>query len=309
LDVCYQKNELEFEYLKIENSAKGFQKLQKIAGLNFHFVMEATGVYHLNFVFFLRDKLADFSIVNALQIKRYIQMQLERNKSDKKDARYICQYGIDRKPKLSELPDNEYFICKTLNNSIEAITDEITSFTNKIHSLSRVPIKYNYVVDAYEKIIKTLQKELKKLSAELEAQLKNWQPNLVEIVGSVMSIGKRATAEVIVFTQGFKNMDNYRQLISYTGLSPKEYSSGSSIRGKAKICKNGGGRLRNILYMCALNAKENNKACKALYDRLVEAGKNKKVALIAVCAKLLKQIHAVVRKQEKFDNNYLSNIA
>jgi transposase len=66
--------------------------------------------------------------------------------------------------------------------------------------------------------------------------------------------------------------------------------------------------------MCALNrsdgpCKENNKACKALYDRLVEAGKNKKVALIAVCAKLLKQIHAVVKKQEKFDNNYLSNIA
>lgn len=306
LDICYQKNETEFESFRAENSTRGFQKILKTVGKNYHFVMEATGVYHLNFVFFLRENGADFSIINALQIKRYIQMQLERNKTDKKDARYICQYGIDRKPKLSEIPENEYFICKTLNNSIEAITNEITSFNNKLHSLGRMPVKSKSVIKTYESIIEKLKKEQKNLELELDKNLKEWQPNLVEIISSVVSIGKRATAELIVFTQAFKNMDNYRQLISFAGLSPKEFSSGSSIRGKTKICKQGGGRLRHILYMCALNAKENNKACKALYDRLVEAGKNKKVALIAVCNKLLKQTFAVVNKQEKFNNNFMN---
>jgi transposase len=307
LDICYQKSATDFEYLKIENNLNGFQKLLKKCGSTYQFVMEATGVYHLNLIFFLHENELDFSVLNALQIKRYIQMHLERNKSDKKDARYICNYGIDRRPELSELADKEYYRCKSLNNSIETITNEITMFSNKLHSQNRVPVACKAVETSYLAIIENLKKELKNIESELNKCLNEWQGKLVERVSSVVGIGKRATAEVIVYTQAFKNMTNYRQLICFSGLNPKEYSSGSSIRGKAKICKQGGGRLRHILYMCALNAKTNNKACKALYDRLVEAGKNKKIALIAVCNKLLKQIYGVVKNQTIFNNNYSIN--
>jgi transposase len=62
-----------------------------------------------------------------------------------------------------------------------------------------------------------------------------------------------------------------------------------------RISKIGGKQLRHILYMAALSAKNANAACKALYDRLVEKGKNKKLAIIAVCNKLLKQVFAVVK--------------
>lgn len=67
----------------------------------------------------------------------------------------------------------------------------------------------------------------------------------------------------------------YRQLISYAGLSSTEYRSGSSIRGRARICKQGGKQLRHILYMCALNANKTNAQCRILFDRLIEKGKNK----------------------------------
>ena len=70
--------------------------------------MEATGVYHVSLMFFLYEHHCTYSIVNALQIKRYIQMQLERNKSDKKDAKRICEYGIERKPVASQMPDGLY---------------------------------------------------------------------------------------------------------------------------------------------------------------------------------------------------------
>jgi transposase len=56
------------------------------------------------------------------------------------------------------------------------------------------------------------------------------------------------------------------------------------------ISKIGGKQLRHILYMAALNAKKTNGACRALYNRPVEKGKNKKLALIAVRNKLLKQV-------------------
>ena len=126
---------------------------------------------------------------------------------------------------------------------------------------------------------------------------------------SVKGIGKRAASELIVYTKGFEGMDDYRQLISYAGLSPVEYSSGSSIRGRVRICKQGGKQLRNILYMCALNAKSTNRVCRELYDRLVEKGKNKKAAIIAVCNKLLKLVFGCVKNKTLFDDNYLQNIA
>ena len=94
-----------------------------------------------------------------------------------------------------------------------------------------------------------------------------------------------------------------------TGLSPKEYSSGSSIRGKVRICKQGGSLLRHTLYICALNAKETNGACKELFDRLVAKGKNKKLAVIAVANKLLKQVFGVIKNDCMFDRNYYKKVA
>ena len=126
---------------------------------------------------------------------------------------------------------------------------------------------------------------------------------------AIVCIGKRATAILVVCTQGFKHTTSYQQLISYAGLSPKEYSSGSSIRGRVRICKQGGSLLRHTLYMCALNAKKTNGACRELFDRLVEKGKNKKLAIIAVANNLLKQVFGVVKNKCLFDRNYYKKIA
>lgn len=307
LDACFQTSANALQHCKVTSDAKGYRQLLKLTGNTYHFVMEATGVYHISFMFFLHEHDCAYSVVNALQIKRFIQMHLERNKTDKKDARRICEYGIERKPVVSVMPDRLYFECKTLNNAIKKITTEITAFTNQVHSLGKLPVASAAVIKTYNKLIKELQLQQQHLDKELQKKLLEWQPDLVKKVGSVMSIGKRATAELIIYTQGFKGMKNYRQLISYAGLSPREFSSGSSIKAKARICKQGGKTLRNILYMCSLSAIKTNQACKQLYERLVAKGKNKKLALIAVCNKLLKQVFAIVTNNTLFNNNYLKN--
>ena len=180
-------------------------------------------------------------------------------------------------------------------------------FTNQVHSLKKLPVASPFVIKTYTKLIKELKLQQQLLQKELEKKLLEWQPELVKKVSSVMAIGKRATAELIIYTQGFKDMRTYKQLISYTGLSPREYSSGSSIKAKARICKQGGKTLRNILYMCSLSAIKTNHGCKQLYERLVTKGKNKKLALIALCNKLLKQVFAVVHNQTMFINSYAKN--
>lgn len=305
IDVCIQKEDNTFDSLTYSNDKIGFKALLQVANKSHHFVMESTGIYHMALCFYLHEKKCHYSVVNALKIKRYIQMNLERNKSDKKDAKYICMYGIDQQPEQYQMPDSLYFECRTLNNGILTHTQEITSLTNKIHSLKKLNIDSKSVQKGYEEGIRLFQKLKEKLEQELVDKLNEWQPNLVKLVSSVTGIGKRATSLLIVSTQGFKTTETYQQLISYAGLSPKEYSSGSSIRGKVRICKMGGRQLRNTLYMCALNAMKTNPACKALYDRLVAKGKNKKLAIIAVCNKLLKQVFGVVKSGILFDKNYL----
>jgi transposase len=309
LDVCYQQTDGTVQWCKCENNAGGFKKIWDLTGKTHHFVMESTGVYQLPLCFFLEGKKAAYSVVNALQIKRYIQMKLERNKTDKKDAFHICMYGVEHQPECFQMPDQLYFECKALNNAIETLTAEITSFKNKLHALSKLSIDSKVIVSGYKKILKDMQAELKKFETELYRKLEAWQPELVKQVRSVTGIGKRATAILIVCTQGFKHTKTYQQLISYAGLSPKEYSSGSSIRGKVRICKQGNSLLRHTLYMCALNAKATNGACKELFDRLVAKGKNKKLAILAVANKLLKQVFGVVKNACLFDKNYYLKIA
>lgn len=260
-------------------------------------------------LFFSRRQKSTVQCTQCTPGKALYANEAGRNKTDKKDAYHICMYGIEHNLSIYQMPNRLYFECRALNNAIETITKEITSFKNKLHALSRLDIDTKVIWAAYQKMLKDLQAELKKLEAELYRKLEAWQPVLVKQVRSVVGIGKRATAILVVSTQAFAHTETYQQLISYAGLSPKEYSSGSSIRGRVRICKQGGSLLRHTLYMCALNAKATNAACKALFDRLVAKGKNKKLALIAVANKLLKQVFGVVKNGTLFNRNYYKNLA
>lgn len=306
LDVCYQNNLGELFHLQVGNNNQGFAKMLEHTGVGYHFVMEATGVYYIRLAFYLHSKDCKLSVVNALSIKRYIQMHLERNKSDKKDAAWICRYAIEQRPLFWEMPDSAYFECKQLYNTIREYIEQIKRFNNQLHSLRLLPVPSKDTIKSLEKIIVCMEKEIKMLEQKLQLLLEQWHPEQLKSVSSIKGIGKRAAAMLIVFTQGFKHTANHRQLISFAGLAPTQYSSGSSIQGKPRIYKRGGKNLRDVLYMCSMNAMKTNAACKALYERLRANGKTGKQALIAVCNKLLKQVFAVVKNNSLYQPNYCS---
>ena len=306
LDVCYQNNLGELFHLQVGNNNKGFEKILEHTGTHYHFVMEATGVYYIRLAFFLHSHGCVLSVVNALSIKRFIQMHLERNKSDKKDAAWICRYAIEQRPTAWQMPDSAYFESKQLYNTIREYSEQIKRFNNQLHSLQLLPIVSKDTIKSLQRMKVCLQKEMKGLEEKLQAVLQAWQPAQLKNVSSIKGLGKRASAMLIIFTQGFKHTYNHRQLISFAGLSPTEYSSGTSIQGKSKICKRGGKQLRDVLYMCAMNAIKTNNACKILYERLRAKGKTGKQGLIAVCNKLLKQAFAVVKNNTLYQPSYCS---
>ncbi len=158
----------------------------------------------MQLMFFLHAKAQVYTLVNALQIKRYIQMHLECNKSDKKDSKRICEYGIDRQPVSSTMPETAYFECRMLNQAIHDMTKLITKISNQVHSLKRSGIEGDMVIKSYQSVMKKLKQEQEKLSDKLEEKLKSWQPELLGQVQSVKGIGRRAASELIIYTKASK---------------------------------------------------------------------------------------------------------
>ncbi|QMU27868.1 transposase [Adhaeribacter radiodurans] len=166
---------------------------------------------------------------------------------------------------------------------------------NSLTALERQPVVSELAVKSLKQTLKMLDKQVKQIQEKLLATLENTFKREIQLLSSIPGIGKKTAGMLLLFAGSFQKIDNHRQLIAKTGLSPREYTSGTSIRGKTRITKMGGNLIRSKLYVCSFSAKKSNTACKALYERLVAKGKNGKLALIAVCNKLLKQAFAIVK--------------
>lgn len=294
-----------FGHRSIENSKKGFREFQKLVSDNAWCVMESTGSYHQLLAHHLHNNQIKLSVVNPLVIKRFIQMKLQHNKTDKSDAKMIALYAQEQ-PLEVWTPDPEYIEeCKVLNTCIALYFKQSTALKNKLHSLESKGSK-GLVLQSLKRQIKQLQKEIRLLESQTESLIKEHESEMLTNISSISGIGKKTAMMLISNTYAFKTFDNYKQVSAYFGLSPIERTSGSSIRGRSRISKKGNPAVRHHLFMCSFTACEYNPQCKALYERIVAKGKSKKLALIAVCNKLLKQSFAIAKSGIPYDPEYKS---
>jgi transposase len=147
---------------------------------------------------------------------------------------------------------------------------------------------------------------LKGLENRFQELVKKEQQQQLTHIKSMPGLGVKTALFLIVVTDGFTKFETSAQLCSYVEITATIRESGSSVKGRPRISKMGNARLRNLLFMCSFNACKFNGSCKALYERLVAKGKSKKLALLAVCNKLLKQAFAIVRSGLPYDPNYKS---
>lgn len=289
------------------NQKEGFKAFVKFVERNSCVVMEATGVYHTQLADYLYSKKVFVSVVNPLVIKRYIQMNLRRIKTDKADAEMICKYAqhhelFPYKPAAVYVKES-----RIISENIDILIKSRTMFKNRLHALKHKSAKHRSIlVDPIKKTISDLTKQIQKLEKELKNLIEENEPDLFSRLQTIPGIGKTTAMFMIVLSDGFKKFESARQFTCYIGMSPVEKRSGSSVRGRSGISKQGNPKLRNLLFMCSFNACKSNKACKELYERLVAKGKSKKLALIAVANKLLKQAFAVAKSGLIYDENFRS---
>jgi transposase len=153
---------------------------------------------------------------------------------------------------------------------------------------------------------KQLNKEVAAIESKILSLVKEDQQEQLTLLTSIPEIGLKTALFLIVVTDGFSKFETAAQLCSYVGITPTIRESGSSVRGRARISKVGNRKLRNLLFLCSFNACKHNKACKEVYERIVNKGKSKKLALIAVANKLLKQSFAIAKSGRPYDETYVS---
>ena len=295
-------------YHQFENNYKGFKQFKKALNTMSHCVMEATGYYHYKLAYYLQEEGFKVSVENPLSVKRFIQMKLSKVKTDKSDSKLICEYGKQVDLKLWQGHSKQQLECLQVIRTLDVYIKQGTMLKNKIHGEDTLGDPSLAVVRSLKRLLKHLEKEINNLEDKLLKTVKSTHQDLLTRIKTVPGIGVKTAATLIVLTDGFERFTSAKELCSYSGLTPIICQSGSSVKWRSRISKVGNKKLRNLLFMCSFSACKYNKACKALYDRIVAKGKSKKLALIAVCNKLLKQAFAIAKSGLVYDQDYRSNL-
>lgn len=294
------------KHSQFENNHKGFVKFLKLLDLNSHCVMEATGYYHYQLAHYLVENNILTSVENPLSIKRFIQMKLSRIKTDKSDAKMICMYGQERDLKSWIGYTKNQMECFQMIRLLETYTKQSTAYKNKLQAEQTLGNPSKLVVKSLTRSLKNLQKESELIENELLVLVKVDYQELLTKIESIPSIGRKTAVMLVVLTDGFTRFESAAQLCSFCGLTPVIRQSGTSINGRSRISKIGNAKLRNLLFMCSFTAFKHNKACKAIFDRITNQGKSRKLALIAVSNKLLKQAFAIAKSGVEYNENHRS---
>lgn len=290
------------------NSLSGFRSYLKSIDLDTLVVMEATGYYHYLLAQFLFDQGIIVSVVNPLSVKRFVQMKLSKVKTDKSDAKAICEYAQVNDVPLYDGKGAEQAESLQLLALMDIYLKQRTQIKNKLHGEKVLGIPSKAVHGSLKRTLKVLDRELDSLNERLLSLVKEAQQQQLTNLKSIPGLGDRTVALLIVLTEGFTKFENAGQLCNYAGITPTIRRSGSSVRGKSRISKMGNRKLRNLLFLCAFSACKHNKGCREIYERITAKGKSKKLALIAVSNKLLKQAFAIAKSGLPYDENHVSKL-
>lgn len=285
----------------LANTQAGFSQLLDLLPTPGHCVMEASGPYYLPLALWLTQQDLPLSVVNPLVIRRFSQMLLRRTKTDKADARLLSEFGINQRPQLWQAPTKVMSQLTQLQTLLEQYIKQRTALRNQQESFTHSGVPNPILEQSLQKSLDHLDEQIQTLENQLDQLATTEYPSLYANLRSIPGVGTKTALCLLVLTRGFSRFESAKQLVSFVGLAPRIFESGTSVKGKSHICKLGTSRIRQLLYMASMQAKKANPACQTLYDRLVVSGKPKLVALMAVAHKLVRQCFAVARSGVKFD--------
>ncbi len=278
------------EYWQFENTPKGITKLiHQLRSLTLdRIVVEATGGYEAALVEALAQAGMPVCRVNPARVRRFAQGMSWLAKTDKIDAKVLARFGEKAQPRLLELPSEGEKRLAVLVKRRQQVVEMLVAEQNRLELAER------QVLASITDTIQFLQKQLADLDDQIHDQIEQ-DPDLKkkqELLKSVPGVGKVLSATLISHMPELGSC-NRKEIAALGGLAPYSHDSGR-FRGRRMIQ---GGRpfVRKVLYMATVASIRFNPIIKAMYARLVDAGKRVKVALVACMRKLLTILNAILR--------------
>jgi len=296
------------------NDKAGFKKClawmrslgRKEGATSYHLCLEATGVYGDRLArFFLAQDGVTVSVINPAQIAAFAKATLARTKTDKADARLIADFALKQKPSVWSPDSPELAELASMTRRFAALQKDLGREKSRLEAETRKGCGSKVVIRSLEVSIKSLKKEMARFEQEINDHVKK-HPGLkkeVELLDSVVGIAQRSATRILAEIGGKADSLTVKQIVALSGLSPSHRQSGTSVRGKSLISRKGNRRLRAALYMPAMVAARHNPLIRPFYQKLLQAGKPKKLALVACMKKLLHICYGILKTQTPFDPN------
>jgi transposase len=259
-------------------------------------IIEATG--RLEFAFAVACKKANLpiSIINPAHIKKFAGAIGRLAKTDKLDEQLIAHYGEAIQPAESELrPDTMQLMSDLLSRRKQLISMQ----TMEKNRLTILPKTLHKSVNA---LLKILMREIERVDTLMNGIIENCPEYQAKntIIQSMPGVGKVVAFSLLSNMPELGYITN-KQASSLIGVAPINRESGA-YQGQRKI-KGGRHQIRTVMFMAMMSAMQCNPVFKTTYQRLVEQGKPKKVAIIACLRKMIVILNSMVRDGVMWDEN------
>lgn len=299
IDVCKEWLDIaidqEKEIERYKNTEAGIRELvtqMKKVGPKL-IVIEPTGGFETSAVIEMKREGLPVSVVNAKRVRDFAKAMGQFAKTDKLDAKVLVEYGSKIQPEPRALRTEEEDHLNLLLKRRKQLSEMGTIEKNRL-----VTARGEMREDIQEHII-WINASMKKIEAEISALIQSsetWKAK-DELLQSVPGVGPVTSATLLGMLPELGEL-NRKQIAALVGLAPMNKDSGRR-RGRRQIF-GGRGDVRAVLYMAALSAKKYNPVIAKKYDRMLLAGKLKKVALTACMRNLLVIMNVMVDKKEKW---------
>lgn len=251
-------------------------------------VTEATGGYEAAAAYALQKAGIQCAVVNPREVRDFAKATKKLAKTDKIDAHVLAHFAAAIKPEPRPLSDDQTQELEAVLTRRRQVIEMLTAEKNRLH-LARQPVQ-----EAIQAHIAYLEKELQQIDSALQDRIEESpiQREKSRLLQSVPGVGPNVSATLIIELPELGSL-NRRQIAALVGVAPLNHDSGTR-RGKRGTW---GGRpqVRSALYMSALVASRRNPLISQFYKRLCEAGKAKKVALVACMRKLLIILNSMLK--------------
>jgi transposase len=261
-------------------------------------VLEATGKYERPAAVAVAAAGIAVAVVNPRQARDFAKAAGRLAKTDRIDAQVLARFAGAVGPRPSVLPDEEARVLQDILLRRRQLLEMMVAEKNRLQMASEA------VARRIAAHVRWLEKELSRVDRELDEAVREsetWRAN-EELLRSVPGVGPVLARTLLAELPELGTLPR-RRLCALVGVAPFNRDSGT-FRGKRQVW---GGRapVRAALYMGALVATRHNPLIREFYERLLAAGKPKKVALVACMRKLLSILNAVMRDRVPWHSAHL----